>query len=130
MPELTQTELLNLLTPDTDRLKAEVVNRQEFEAAFTKAWDAACRLEGNDRAQTMAFSRLAQLRISRDKQTQAVLDADKTTPPRDLTALNLVELQVLAYYTALVGGEDLDLTGADWRARAIVETLRRCQEKP
>lgn len=126
--ELTQTQLLTLMTPEADRLKAEVLDRQQFESAFKAAWDAATRLEGNDRAASMAFSRLAQLRLSRDKQTAAVLDADKGTPARDLTALNLVELQVLTYYTALAAGETLNMTGADWRAVAVVDMLRRCEK--
>lgn len=123
-PELTQTQLLDLLKPEADRLKAEVLDRAKFEDAFKAAWDAAGRLEGQDRAQSMAYSRLAQLRLARDKQTSAILDADKGTPARDLTALNLVELQVLAYYTALAAGEPFELTGCDWRAVCVIELLR------
>ena len=122
MTEYTQADLLALMRPDKDALKDEIVARKEFEEAFRLAWDAAIRLEGNDRAQTMAFSRLAQLRLSRDKQTAAVLSAP--VEARDLTPLNLVELQVLAYYTSLADGEPISLEGLDIRSRGIIDLLR------
>lgn len=125
MTEYTQAALLDLLRPDADKLKAEIVARTEFEDAFRKAEQAAARLD-NDAKAAAAYSRLAALRLARDKQTAAVLDADKATPARDLSALNLVELQVLAYYTALAAGEVLPLEGCDVRTKGVVELLRTC----
>jgi len=127
MTEYSQNQLLDLLKPEADRLKAEILDRQQFESAFKAAWDAACRLEGNDRAQSMAFSRLAQLRLARDKQTAAVLDADKGTPSRDLTGLNLVELQILAYYTALAEGTQLETEGLAWQTKCLLEFMRQAK---
>jgi hypothetical protein len=124
MPELTQSDLLALMRPDEDKLRDEIVSRQEFEEAFRLMWEAAGRLEGHDRAQAMAYARAAQLRLARDKQTAAVLDSAKGTPARDLSALNLVELQILAYYTSLAAGEVLDMTGADERAVGVINLLR------
>lgn len=113
------------MTPEADKLKQEILDRRQFESAFKGAWDAACRLEGNDRAQSMAFSRLAQLRLARDKQTAAVLDQDKLTPARDLTGLNLVELQVLAYYTALCEGSDTGTEGLHWVTKIVLDIMQR-----
>ena len=128
MPELTQSDLLALMRPDEDKLRDEIVSRQEFEEAFRLMWEAAGRLEGNDRAQAMAYARAAQLRLARDKQTAAVLDSAKGTPARDLSALNLVELQILAYYTSLAAGDVLDMTGADERAVKVINLLRSLED--
>ena len=120
---MNQAELLERLRPDTDRVVEALKDRRTFEEAHSKLW-AAAEVSGNGHL----YARAAQLRLSSDKMLGQVLEADKNTPARDLGALNLVELQVLAYYTSLVAGDPLDMTGCDPRSTAVIDLLRGIED--